>query len=305
MPIPLQGRRAGIRIWSLMKEQSPMSKKQTRPGNAAFPGETEPAQAWLYVQHPESGMMGDMCIPGTPGEPRNLSPGAVFIWRQLETPRTKEEVTAAFREKFGQQSIDGKADLGDILQQLTRCGLAIAIAPGNTLPRGTLRPARRLLSRAFDYQREGDWPSAIALCLEAQQDPVYSTVAELNVLIGRFHAGQHDGLIQQARELSAMLPPLPRCVCLALILLAAHRTQQWPTARETALELEARVQSPWDLPCVPIFAVLARGVICVNEQRSPEPIFAVIDDLRARCEISGEQEKALDRLVQRYKQRED
>jgi hypothetical protein len=257
-----------------------------------------------YVQHPKSAHLGERCfVTGKAPGPIEVHPVLSTVYDRLSTPRTKADLVSVLRTQPDPVVQEAAAQIDAILQAMVEHGLIVEIPPGSSMPPEGPALARDLLWKAEQRLRAGDWTTAEALCREAGKEPAFAAVAELDALIARYEGGRLDGLVEQACLLSAQLTPPAQVCCDGLGMLAAHRTADRATAKRIALHLARHFESPWDLPTVPQFAVLAQERITVAESKDVGPVLAVIEDLLASGIGTGEENVLLEALAQRYRER--
>ena len=259
----------------------------------------------LYLRHPKSAHLDDkILISSAALKPLTASAAISFVYDRLGQPQTRTDLSAVFLEEFSLDGAEASAQIGSVLQLIVERGLVTEIPPGAPVPTDRHGNSKRLLREAQMRLRAGDWSSAVALCKEAGKDPAFATVGELDVLIARYHGERFDGMVEEACMLSSRLTPPAQVSCDALALLAAHRTKDLPAAKLIALHLARWFESPWDLPTVPGFAVLAHNQILIVESLSVVPLLTAIEDLLSARVGSPDECALLETLAQRYLQRQ-
>ena len=228
---------------------------------------------------------------------------AAFIWEQMEVPRTRAEIVSAIVKEFDVNRATASADLNPFLQVLMDHGFITEVGPNLPIPVEVEESRASLMNEAYEHQKEGDWRTALALCVEAKKDPEVGAIAELDILIAKYHLGRLDGLVQQAWALLPRLPELAQLACWGLALLAAHRRGDTATAKTLALGLARRVQEPWDLPTVPEFVMVVERSLVVKEEGSVDHMLAIVEGLRGSSDCSTDERALLTGLAQRYEQR--
>jgi hypothetical protein len=245
----------------------------------------------------------ELVVPGNDGEAKTLNEMAVFIWKQTEVPRTKAEILSAIVKEYDVSRATASADLGLFLQQLMEYGLISEVGPSGPIPVEVEESPAALLHEAYKHQKGGDWQTAMALCAEATKDPKFGAIAELDILIARYHLARLDGLVEQAKALLPRLPELAQLACWGLALLAAHRGGDNATAKTLALGLARQVKEPWDLPTEPQFVVVVGTRVVVREEGSVDQMLAIVEDLEGSSDCSADEVALLADLARRYEQR--
>jgi len=260
-----------------------------------------------YVQRPNVVSLGDeVLIASKDSRPHVLNDTAASIWKLLEVPRTKADLVSVLTQEYDVSRRTATADVEVLLDELTKSRFVAEIPPGGKVPVAAESgsEAAALLSEAYKQQRAGDWQAAMALCAEARKDPNYAPIAELDILIARYHLDMLDDLIEQAQALMPRLPAVAQLACSGLVLLSAHRIADVRTAKTVALYLARHVEEPSDLPTPPGFVALAGTAVVATEELSVEPMLAVIQQLQTSDECSDEERELLTTLAQRYASRQ-
>ena len=264
-----------------------------------------PGPSSIFLRHPDSVQMGETdFVSGTSFEPLTAKKAVSFIYEQLKKPRTKSDLVASWMTQTDSQD-ETAPEIEPLLREMVEGGLLLEIPPGAPVPVDQHSVSKQLLWEAQQQLGAGDWSTAVVLCREAGKDPFFANVAELNVLIARFHGRNLDGLFHEACALSPRLIDPAQACCVVLAFLVARQTGDFTRAKLVALNMARWYESPWDLPTVPSFAFKAGDRVAVCESLAIEPILAALEPLKSAQTCSPEENALLESLVQRYRQRLD
>ncbi len=228
-----------------------------------------------------------------------------FIWKQLEVPRTQEEIvvllTGAFSVDARTARTDVRAFLGELLAK--RLIVPMTESPDTTVT--AVPPSRSavLLSEACKRHMTGDWQEALALCLEARQGAEYPEIVELDILICRYHLGAVPEVAAQALSLAPSVPILARIACWGLAMASTYRAGDLRATKGIACELARRVPNPWDLPTVPTFVLRMGERVVVAESSRVDSMLEMIHSVQIQIENTEGEAALLNVLVQGYRER--
>ena len=270
-------------------------------------GSEESESGTRYFQRPCFVKLGkEVVIIGDDGVPQVLNEVGAFMWKQLDMERTESDLVSALVREYDVSRRRAAADVRGFLGGLKERGFVIEIPPGDEVPRALKEctEASMLLSEAHRQQQAGDWQAMMALCVEARKDPTHAPIAELDILIARYHLDRHDGLVDKALTLMTRLPAMAQVACCGIAMLSAFHTKDFEVAKKLAVRLAQVIKKPVDLPTLPTFVALAGERVIVLEKDSVVPILPAIRRLQDSVSCTDEERSLLAELVKRYEIRE-
>jgi len=270
------------------------------------PKPTEQPEEGRYVRHPRVATLGEgLFAPDGRDDVQVLNATARFLWDQLESPRTRDDLARALVSEFDVDAITAFADADAFIDQLLDKGFVVAADADSVkdLPPLRLPQSAELLQAAYERTKAGDWPGALGLCVEARRVAHDPAIAELDILVCRYRLERDEGLVEATLTLGPKLPGLARIACAGLTLAAAHRAGNLDVIKAVACELGRAVTDPFDLPTVPRFVLRAGDRLAVIEDPAIDPVLTMIDDVRSRVANTPQEQGLLDALAQRYRAR--
>ena len=267
-------------------------------------GSSPPPQR--YARHPNVRAIGEALFPAEGArEPIVINEVGLFIWQQLEVPKSEEELVSAMSRAFDVGASTARSDLRTFLGELMTndCVITTGNAKGIEFAPVGSSPSEALLSAAYDRVRAKDWPSALALCVEARREAPHAEIVELNVLICRYHLGSAD-VSEQALALAPELGASAQLACLGLAMASAYRAGDIEVTKLVACKLARLVSNPWDLPTIPTFVYLIGERCGVVEPTAAGPCLEMIRSAQTRSVNTEDEANLLATLYQRYQERE-
>ena len=196
----------------------------------------------------------------------------------------------------------------------TRCGAMILPATAQrtgglympcsrpAVPAAALEAEGTLL-KAYERGKAGDWQSAMTLCMEAANQPDLKVIAQLNILICRYHLGMFEGLSERALVLLPKVPAPAHVVSSGLAIAGAYRTGDLVTVKKVACALAREIEAPLDLPTIPNFVLVLNQRMVIAEHASVELFLEIIEAIRDLGQNTEEERGLLQALAQEYRTR--
>jgi tetratricopeptide (TPR) repeat protein len=203
------------------------------------------------------------------------------IWLKLVETATAHDLC---------EGVDSWLDLG--LNIVTNDKIQTVIAES----RARSSQFKKVLSRAYEAQQNGDWQLGLSLCREARQITKSNSFAILNEHVCKYWLSMRGNSWSELISIVHELWGPPQLSALLLLFLDLVESGSIEKAKEVAGMLAALIEDPIDLPRLPTIITEE----CLQEDLPLEPITQSLQRVLDEGGLHGDQGTPLKELLEKY-----